>query len=196
MNGVLLKPLPYGNPDRLVGAWHDMPPLNMHHAQQTAATYFTYQRLAHTIEGIGIYDEGSVNVSDPGGTAEPQRIQNAWISAGLIPVLQVSPILGRTFTQAEDLPKGPEVVIISETMWRNRFGAAPDIIGKNLEVNGLTRQIVGVMPQHFRFPAAGTQLWLPMAMDPVNPYPGGFNSCVCSASTHAPMPAPSRPASG
>ena len=175
VNGVLLKPLPYGNPDRLVGAWHDLPPINMTHAQQTAGTYFTYQRLAHTIEGIGVYQEGSVNVSDPGGTAEPQHMDNAWISATLIPVLQVPPLLGRNFTADEDRVKGPDVVIISESMWRNRFGASPDVIGKNLEVNGLTREIVGVMPQRFRFPAANTQLWLTLGLDPADPFPGGFN---------------------
>src|SRR5215216_3073249 len=68
LNGVLLRSLPYGNPDRLVGAWHDMPAVSMSHAQQTSGTYFTYKKLAHTIEDIGAYDEGAVNVAVPGGT--------------------------------------------------------------------------------------------------------------------------------
>lgn len=175
VNGVLLKPLPYGNPDRLVGAWHDMPPLNATHAQQTLGTYFTYQRLAHTIDGIAVYQENAVNVSDPGSTTEPQRVTSALISAPLIPLLQVSPLRGRVFTAAEDLPNGPNVVMIGEAMWRGRFGSDPDILHRTLDVNGRARQIVGVMPASFRFPTASTALWLPIALDPASQSAGGFN---------------------
>ena len=80
LNGVLLRPLPYGEPERLVGAWHDMPALSMSHAQQTSATYFTYKKLARTIEGIGVYNEDAANVAVPGGGTEPQRLSSAWIS--------------------------------------------------------------------------------------------------------------------
>ena len=174
VNRVLLSPLAYGNSERLVGAWHDLPPLSLKHVEQTSSTYFAYQRLAKSIEGIGIYQEGSMNVADPGGTGEPQRLDAAWISASLIPVLQVPPVLGRTFNEAEDLPKGPDVVMISETMWRNRYGADRSVIGRKLDVNGLPREIVGVMPARFRFPFATTQLWIPRALDPNEQFPGGF----------------------
>jgi len=184
VNGVLLRPLPFGNPDRLVGAWFDLPPINMFHAPQTQTTYYTFQRLAHTIEGIGLYQEGSVNVSEPGGQSEPQRLTAAWITASLLPVLKVSPMLGRNITEAEDTPSGPRegvgrgdgsVVIISEGLWRSRFGADPRVIGRTMSVNGVTKEVVGVMPTRFRFPAAATQLWLPMVLDPNNKFPGGFN---------------------
>src|SRR5437867_6719646 len=102
VNGVLLRPLPYGNPDRLVGAWFDLPPINLTHTQQTQTTYYTFQRLAHTIDGIGLYQDGSVNVAEPGGKSEPQRISMATITWTLIPVLQVPPLLGRNFTDEED----------------------------------------------------------------------------------------------
>ncbi len=174
VNGVLLRPLPYGNPDRLVGAWHDLPPLDLKKANQTASTYLTYRKLARTIEGIGIYSEGAANVAAIGGDGEPQRIAAAWITVDVIPVLQVSPILGRAFTDEEDRPKAPDVVIISESMWRSRFGADPRAIGRTMDVGGLTRQIVGVMPRRFRYPAAETQLWLPMQLDPAA-LSGGFN---------------------
>jgi len=175
LNGVLLKPLPYGNPDRLVGTWHDLPPLSLTKANQTAGTYFTYKRHSRSIESIGLYNEGAANVSEAGGASEPQRLAAAWVTASIIPTLQVAPLLGRNFTDAEDLPRGPSAVIISEGLWRSRFGADRAVIGKTLEVNGLSRQIIGVMPQAFRFPSAGTRLWLPLALDPASPTPGGFN---------------------
>src|SRR5436305_835082 len=65
VNAVLLRPLPFGHADRLVGAWHDMPAISLLHAQQTAGTYFTYKKLVHSIDGIALYDDGAVNVADP-----------------------------------------------------------------------------------------------------------------------------------
>ncbi len=79
VDGVLLRPLPYGNPERLVGAWHDMPSIGLIHQPQSPPTYFTYLRLARTIEGIGVYREGEVNVADPRGGVEPQRVISASI---------------------------------------------------------------------------------------------------------------------
>lgn len=175
VNGVLLKPLPYGAPDRLVGTWHDLPPLSMTRANQTSPLYFTYKQLAHTIENIGLYEESAANVSEAGGASEPQRLASAWMTASIIPTLEVAPLLGRNFTEAEDLPKGPDVVIVSEGLWRTRFGGDRSVIGRMLEVNGKPRQIVGVMPAAFRFPSAAVRLWLPLALDPHSANPGGFN---------------------
>jgi predicted permease len=174
VNGVLLKPLPYGNPDRLVAAWHDLPPLSLNKANQTASTWMTYKRLARTIEGIGIYQEGAVNVADPGGTSEPQRLAAGFISEDVLRVLRVTPLLGRNFTEEEDRRNGPEVVIISEGLWRTRFAGDPAVIGRTMDVGGLTRQIVGVMPQSFRFPHADTKLWVPLRVT-AEVFTGGFN---------------------
>ena len=167
VDGVLLRPLPYAQPDRLVGAWHNMPPIGLHRAGQSASTYFTYQRLAHTIGGIGIYNESAVNVAVPGQAVDPQRITSALVTASLLRLLGVAPIRGRIFTDAEDRDGGPLVLLISEGLWRARFGAEPGIIGRVLDVDGALRRIVGVMPDRFRFPTAATQLWLPLALDPV-----------------------------
>jgi predicted permease len=175
VNGVLLRPLPYGAPDRLVVPYHDMPMLGMHKGNQTAGTYFTYRKLARSLESIGVYQRGAVNVSDSRGGSEPQRINSARMTASVIPILQVSPLVGRTFTEAEDLPKGPNVILISEGLWRSRFGGDRNILGRTLDVGGSTWEIIGVMPARFRFPSAETQLWMPMQLDPNDPYPGGFN---------------------
>ena len=175
LNGVLLRPLPYGNPDRLVGAWHNLPPLSANHVEQTSATYFTYRKLAHSIEDIGVYQAGTANLAAPGGSAAPRRIQVAWVSEGVIPLLQVPPLKGRSFSAAEDLPNGPYVALISEGLWRSAFGSDPNIIGKSVDLNGRTREIIGVMPKRFRFPEALTAAWLPLGLDPHAALAGGFS---------------------
>jgi putative ABC transport system permease protein len=175
VNGVLLRPLPYGSSDRLVAVWFNLPGVNLNKAEQTLGTFFTFKRLARTIDGIGVYREGAVNVAEPGGANEPQRLTSASISADIIPVMQVSPILGRNFTPEEDLPKGPAVVIISEGIWRSRFGGDRDVIGKTMDVSGRSHQIVGVMPKRFTFPEPNTQLWFPEQLDPSPVYTNGFN---------------------
>ena len=175
VNGVLLRPLPYGDPDRLIGAWHDLRAVSISKGSQTSGTYHTYKRLARSIEDIGVYQSGSVNLSDPRGGGEPQRAISADITASVITILAVPPLLGRGFTEAEDRPNGPSVVLISEGLWRSRFGADRGVIGRTLEVNGRSREIVGVMPERFRFPLAGIQLWLPLQLNPNETYPGGFD---------------------
>ena len=174
VNAVLLRPLPYGSADRLVGAWHDLPPINMKKATQTPGTWLTYQRLARTIEGIGVYQESAANVGPVDGAGEPQRVENAWVSHELIPLLQVQPLAGRAFRPEEDVVNGPRVVMISENLWRSKFGADPAIVGRMMDIGGTSREIVGVMPARFRFPTAETQLWLPL-QEARDGSGGGFN---------------------
>ncbi len=175
VNGVLLKPLPYPNAERLVGLWHDLPPLSVPKANQTPATYFTYQRLSHTIEAIGLYQQGAVNVLPPGADAAPRRVTAAFVTSTVFPTLGVSPIRGRTMTAEEDVPNGPMVVVIGEGLWRSDFGADPGIIGRSVDINGATREVIGVMPASFRFPDPESQLWLPMQLDRHAEFTGGFS---------------------
>jgi predicted permease len=175
VNAVLLRPLPYPHPDRLAGAWFDMKPLSLLHAQQTSATYFTFRRFAHTIEGIAAYQDGSMNVVDPDGRAEPARMNVAWVTANTMPLLGVSPIVGRSFTEEEDTPKGPHVAIISEHLWRSRFPGERNPVGKQLVIGGELNEIVGVMPERFRFPNQHIDLWQPLRLDPNAAFSGGFN---------------------
>jgi predicted permease len=174
VDGILLKPLAYGHSERLVGVWNDMPPVNLHKAQQTLGTYFTFKRLARTIESVGVYQESSVNAAGVGG-AEPQRLTSALVTASMVSTLDVSPLLGRNFSEAEDSPKGPDVVMISEGLWRTWFGADPNILNRTMDVGGRPRQIIGVMPARFRFPTARTQIWQPLQLDPASSFTDGFN---------------------
>jgi putative ABC transport system permease protein len=175
VNAVLLRPLPYREPDRLIGIWHDLPPVSLRHAQQTAGMHFTYKRFARTVEGVALYDQGSASVADPDGRSEPERMITASATANLLPMLGVSPILGRTFSESEDAPNGPNVAVISEGVWRTRYAADRSVIGRKLLVSGRSTEIIGVMPASFRFPDAETRIWLPRQLDPNDPVPGGFS---------------------
>ena len=175
VNAVLLRPLPYAQPDRLVGVWFDMAPLNIFHVQQTAATYRTFKLFARSIEGIAAYQDGSVNVADPDNRAEPARVGVAWLTANTVPLLGLPPAAGRSFTEAEDEPKAAPVAVISERLWKSRFAGARSVLGKKLVIAGTLTEIIGVMPGRFRFPSAGTDIWLPLQLNPNDPYPGGFN---------------------
>jgi putative ABC transport system permease protein len=175
VDAVLLRPLPYGHAEQLVGAWHDLPPIGLMKANQTTGTYFTYKRLAHTITGIALYNDGSASVSDPDGRAQPERLPYAQVTANLFPLLEVKPMLGRTFTDSEDVKDGPAVAVISEGFWRTRFGGDRNVIGKKIALFERPTEIIGVMPSSFTFPNAKTKIWVPRRIDPKDPYPGGFN---------------------
>src|SRR5215210_7960016 len=84
VNGVLLRPLPYGNPDRLVSVYHDLSIVALPKGNQTAGTYWTYKKFGRSLESIGVYQSDAVNVSDPRGGGEPQRINSATVSASII----------------------------------------------------------------------------------------------------------------
>jgi predicted permease len=175
VNAVLLRPLPYENPGRLVGVWNDMAPISLKHAQQTLGTYLAIRRYARTLEGIAVYQDGSLSVADPDGRAEPARMSVAWMTASAIPVLGVRPIIGRPFSEVEDIPKAPDVAVISERLWHSRFAGEANPVGKKLVVGGQLTEIIGVMPARFRFPNANVDIWLPIRLDPNDPFAGGFN---------------------
>jgi predicted permease len=171
--GVLLAPLAYGHPDRLISVNLQTP--EVRRIQQSPAVYFTYKRFARRLDDIGFYRTGNANIWTDGDGDAPERVTATWVTASTIQMLQVKPLLGRSFANDEDRPNSPTVAIISESVWRTRFNATRDVIGKTLYVNAVAREIVGVMPERFSFPAADTRLWLPARMDPNSPAVGDFS---------------------
>ncbi len=167
--GVLLGPLPYGHPDRLVSVGLDLRSADLQRVDQPPAVYLTYKRLAARIADIGFYRTGNANLSADSGAgedaADAQRVTATWVTASAIPLLQVKPLLGRSFTDDEDRDGGPNAAIISESVWRTQFGASPDVIGKTLVANSVTRVVIGVMPRQFMFPTADTKVWFPARLD-------------------------------
>ena len=159
--GVLLAPLPYAQPDRLVSIGLDG--AEQRRIGQPPAVFTTYRQFASSLTEIGYYRTGSTNVS-MGDDSAAESIGATWVTASMFRVLQAQPLLGRSFSADEEFRGGPNAVILSESEWRSRYHAAPDILGKTLMVNNAQRQIVGVMPEAFSFPTPATRVWLPVKL--------------------------------
>jgi predicted permease len=172
VNAVLLRPLPYVEPERLVGVWHTAPGLEMDQFEQSDASYLLYRKANHVLTDLGIYNEDSVTLT---GGSEPERLTSANATGSLFEVLGVPPALGRSLQEADEKPGAPPVVVLSHSLWQRRFGGDKKVIGKVLRVDGVTCQVVGVMPEDFRFPEADTALWQPISIDPAKASPGNFN---------------------
>ena len=164
LHGVLLAPLPYREPDRLVAIALQTP--DQRPIGQPPALHQVYAQHAQRLDGVGFHRSGNANIGGDGRDEAPERVLATWVSASTLPLLGVTPLLGRTFVAEEERRDGPQAVILSEAEWRQRFQAAPDVIGRSLVVNSVPRQIVGVLPRRFAFPTAETRLWLPARFDP------------------------------
>ena len=169
VNSVLLRPLPYRQPDQLVRVYSEFPTMQLRKFWLSPPELLDIQREAKSWEAIGAWAPGGRNV---GTASEPLRVTSAVITRSLLDVLGVQPERGRNFTEEEDRNGGPKVAIISHGLWQKGFGGASDIIGKQIQVNATTTTVVGVMPPNFGFPPGSNdqvEVLLPFQFDPANP---------------------------
>ncbi len=156
VNGILLVSLPFPKPSELVGVTGDFP----------KGAFAAMREQVHTMD-VAAYAEGhEFNLTHFG---EPVRLTGTEVSAELLSVLGAQPELGRTFRSGEDSVGGDNYVVLSHALWEQRFGRDPAILGRPIELEGVSREVVGVMPADFRFPSPKTQLWVPLHIDPRNP---------------------------
>ncbi len=154
VNAVLLQPLPFPDTRSLVSVWDGGHSL----------AEFTYLRdRSRTFESVATYFP-NVGVS-LSGAEEPMRLTSAQVSAGFFDVLRIGPMKGRFFTKGEDGPGAARVAVISHALWRDRFASDPDIIGRPIEIDGVSRQVVGITPPGFNFPSSETRIWVPLEID-------------------------------
>jgi predicted permease len=172
INGVLLKPLPFADPDRLVGVWHTAPGLNFPLLNQAPSFHYTYEELGQTFERIGMWDRTSVSVT---GLERPERVVALLVTEGTLPALGVEPALGRLFTREDDSPAGPERVLLTDAYWRRRFGGDPSVLGRGLTIDGQPREIIGVLPADFRFLGFSPELVVPFRFDRSKLFVGNFS---------------------
>jgi predicted permease len=167
VNSVLLKPLNYPKPQELV-ALHQIAPGAAGLADfrngllLSPSMYFTYAEQNRTFQSLGVWIPGTANVT---GLAEPEQARAVNVSDGVLQALAVPPALGRWFSQADQIPNGAERVMLSYGYWQRRFGGDRAVVGRNVLVDSRSREIIGVMPQGFRFLDADFDLIVPLAFD-------------------------------
>jgi putative ABC transport system permease protein len=160
VNGVLLRRLPYADPDRLVMIWEDPGgnPRNFVNPRNFA----DWSEQNQSFEQVAAINVGNVNLT---GRGEPERLINASVSASFFSILRVNAAHGRVFLPEEDKPGAAGVAVISHGLWVRGFGADPDLIGQSIELNGERVTVLGVMPANFRFPSAA-EIWRPLVFTP------------------------------
>ncbi|HEX4565725.1 MAG TPA: ABC transporter permease, partial [Vicinamibacterales bacterium] len=163
VDAVLLRPLPYAQADRLAMAWENVNLPAYKNAQNGPAPgNFTDWRQANsTFEDLAAIRKGAWSLT---GSGEPARVIGELTTASLFALLHVDPILGRTFTHDEDVASPSRVVLLGHSLWVDRFGSNPAIVGQTIRLNDEPYMVVGVMPRGFHFPDPDDQLWVPLGM--------------------------------
>ena len=152
IDAVLLRPLPYPHPDRLVMIRESTP--SFASGSASLPNYLDWRAGQTTLTDLALSRGTSFNLADPGSKAPPERINGAEVTANFFAVLGVRPVLGRDFTEAEDAPGGAKVALLSDGLWRRRFGANPAVVGQRLVLDAVSHEIIGVLPASWGYPRA------------------------------------------
>src|SRR5437763_13221674 len=162
VNAVLLRPLPFREPDRLMTFWLQAPSKGLSEVDLPHGLFAYYRDRSHTFEKLAAYETGSATLT---GRGEPERLDGTEVTYEYFNVLGREPLYGRTFTPQEDSPGNNNVVILSYQLWQRRFGGDPSILGKAINLDNVPTTVVGIMPPDFTFPNH-TQLWVPLGLNP------------------------------
>jgi putative ABC transport system permease protein len=177
VNTVLLRPLPYAHPERLVRLYSEFPTFpggGLRRFWISPPEFMDLRREAKSWESLDAWVNFGVNLA---GETEPIRATSSYITGGMLPSLGVPPFLGRLITPSDDDPGGPLTIDISYGLWQRAFGGDPGIAGRDTLLNGRKCTIIGVMPKGFQFPPGEVdppEVWIPLQIDPANP--GGRGS--------------------
>ncbi|MFL6333875.1 MAG: ABC transporter permease [Pyrinomonadaceae bacterium] len=163
VNEVLLKPLPFPEPGRLVMLWEDATRIGFPQNTPAPANFVDWKTQTQSFESLAATSFESFNLT---GYGEPQRLNGNGVSAGLFPLLGVRPALGRGFTADEEKPGSDNVVILSHGLWLETFGGDPGVVGRDILLNGDKYTVVGVMPRGFQFLDPNVRAWIPLSLSP------------------------------
>ncbi|MEP6690942.1 MAG: ABC transporter permease, partial [Gemmatimonadaceae bacterium] len=167
VNGVLLKPLPYATPDRVVMLWSHWE--NWPQTWVSPPEFIDYQRELRGVDRIAAFDYGSRNLT---GGDKPERVRAAFGSASLFATLGAGAARGRDIGADDDRSGAPRVAVLSDGLWRRRFGGDPSIVGKEIRLSDSSVTVVGIMPAGFELPLDFGQpvdLWMPLQLGTVDP---------------------------
>ena len=167
VDAVLLKP-PYPRADRLLVIWEKNPSQNQFKMLAAGGNFLAWEQQSRTLESVGAYQETHLNLTaDPHGRCDAQELPALRISAGLLPLLGVQPIVGRFFRPDEDQPGRTDAALLSYRLWR-RFGADREVAGKMVRLDDKNYTVVGVMPPGFRVMDSPADVWIPLGIDPAD----------------------------
>ena len=172
INSALLKPLPFPEPERLVGLWQTAPGVNITDLNPSIADYVTYREESRTLADVAIWNGNAHTVT---GVAEPERVDGISATFRLLPMLGVQPSLGRPFAERDDEVGSPQVVMLSHGYWQRRFGSDPGVVGRRIIVDGTAREIIGVLPEGFWFMDVAHDLVLPLRFERAKVRLAGYN---------------------
>jgi predicted permease len=172
IEGVLLKPLPYPRADELVALDHAAPGVNLPSVGAAPFLYFVYREEGRVFQDVGLWNTGTVSVT---GLGEPEEVRTLFVTDGVLPMLGAQAMLGRVFSRADDSPGTPETVVLTAGYWRSKFGADGSAIGRTLMVDGRAREIIGVLPDSFRFLDRNVSLVVPYRFDRSKVFLGQFS---------------------
>jgi len=161
-NGLLLRPLPYPQPERIIAVTESSPKDPNETTQISFPNYYDIRARARLLDDIGVYAPGQSALR---GEGSAERIPGARASDGVFRVLGVEPLLGRVISREDDVASGPKVVLLSEELWQRRYGRDPHVLGRTLQIDDSRWTVIGVMPASFHFPDRA-ELWFPLQMDP------------------------------
>ncbi len=162
VRAILLRPFPYHDPDRLVAIGESNPRRGWHMNTVSYPNFRSWEAENRTLSSVSSYQGSSFNLA---ASDAADYIQGAQLSWSMFHTLGVAPALGRDFREEEDRPGGPHVVILSDRVWRERFDARPNVIGRPVMLNGVPHTVIGVMPPGFEFPGAAVA-WTTLQLDP------------------------------
>jgi putative ABC transport system permease protein len=165
VNAVLLRPLPFGEPDQLMMVWGAAKSNSETRMVLSIPDIKDLREQSQLLEYIAPYNGSGTTLVNG---ADSERLFGANVTADLFPLLRVQPLMGRAFTREEDVPGGPAVVVISQSLWQRSFGSDPSIIGKEIKLAGKNTTVLGVMPADFRFPMQNqkSEYWQPLSSSP------------------------------
>jgi putative ABC transport system permease protein len=166
VNGVLLKPLPYPDPERLVFITSQFPALGFDQFWVSAPEFVEFRERNKSFQEVGAYRAGAVNL---GTEDQPRRVNSAIVTSELMPVLGVQPLRGRQFTREDTLPGAEDVAVLSQETWASAFTSDESVVGRVVRIDGVPTRIVGIMPAGYDVHDAKVQVWLPLTLDPANP---------------------------
>ncbi|HYO80495.1 MAG TPA: ABC transporter permease [Bryobacteraceae bacterium] len=172
INSVLLKPLPFPQPDQLIGAWQKAPGVNIKDLNASIADYLTYREHSRTFADVALWTGRSVTVTE---FAEPERVEGIAVTFRMLPMLGVQPVIGRPFMEKDNEDGSPEVLMVSHGYWQRRFGGDPKVIGRRIKVEGSVREIIAVLPPAFWFMDNPHDVVLPVRFNRGGTRLGGYN---------------------